>query len=82
MKNFEKISALDNEIQARLLESVLTERGIPHMIRTYHDTALNGLFQSQYGWGHIDAPPEYKDEIIAIMNDLSKDSSLPEGGNE
>ena len=82
MENFEKISVLDNEIQARLLESVLTEKGIPHMTRTYHDTALNGLFQGQYGWGHIEAPLKFKDKIIAIINDLSQGSSMPDDGHE
>jgi hypothetical protein len=82
MEKFEKVSVLDNEIQARLLESVLMEMGIPHMIRTYHDTALNGLFQGQFGWGHVETPPEFKDKIIAIINDLSKNSSMPECGDE
>lgn len=80
MENFEKISGLDNEIQAQLLKSVLTDEEIPHMVRSYHDTALDGLFQGQYGWGHIEAPPEYKERILGIIDDLNQSPLHNENG--
>ena len=70
MEEFKKIAVLDNEIQARLLDSVLTERGIPHRLRSYHDSAYDGIFQAQKGWGIIQAPAEYKEEILAVLGDL------------
>jgi len=70
MEEFKKIAVLDNEIQARLLDSVLTERGIPHRLRSYHDSAYDGIFQTQKGWGIIQAPAEYKEEILAVLGDL------------
>jgi len=36
---YDKVDVLENEIEAQLLESILNERGIPHRIRSYHDTA-------------------------------------------
>jgi hypothetical protein len=70
MEEFEKIAVLDNEIQARLLESILSERDIPHRLRSYHDSAYDGIFQTQKGWGIIQAPGGYKEEIQAILKDL------------
>ena len=70
MEEFKKILILENEIEARLLESVLTERNIPHRIRSYHDSAYDGIFQAQKGWGVVLAPPEYQEEIEAIYEDL------------
>lgn len=70
MEEFKKIVALDNEIQARLMDSILTEREIPHRMRSYHDSAYDGIFQTQKGWGIIQAPIEYKEEILAILADL------------
>ena len=70
MDKFKKILSLENQIEAKLLESILKERGIPHMIRSYHDTAYDGLFQSQKGWGRLDAPAEYEDEIKEIYDEL------------
>jgi hypothetical protein len=67
-----KILVFNNEIEAKLLEGLLKDRNIPHLIRSYHDSAMNGLWQVQSGWGHIEAPNEYKEEILAIYNELSK----------
>ncbi len=66
-----KILILDNEIEATLLSGVLTEKGIPHIIRSYHDSVYDGLWQVQTGWGHIEAPEENREEIMKIYSDLS-----------
>ncbi len=70
MDEFKKILILENEIEARLLDSVLNERNIPHRIRSYHDSAYDGIFQAQKGWGVVLAPAEYEEEIQAIYDDL------------
>ncbi len=70
MDGFRKVLVLDNEIEARLLDSILTERGIPHRLKSYHDTAYDGIFQAQKGWGHVEAPPEFAEEIRAIYREL------------
>ena len=69
---FIDIAVLDNLIEAQLVESILTEHNIPHRIRSYHDTAYDGLFQVQKGWGKLCAPPAFKKEILEILNDISK----------
>ncbi len=70
MEEFKKVLVLDNEIEARLLDSILTERNIPHRMRSFHDTAYDGIFQVQKGWGQVEAPAEYKEEILAVHRDL------------
>jgi hypothetical protein len=50
MKNLMKP---ENEAEANVIKSVLEEHGIYAEIRSFHDTAYDGLFQSQYGWGVI-----------------------------
>ncbi len=69
-REFIKIVVLDNIIEAQVTDSVLNEREIPHQLRTYHDTAYDGLFQVQKGWGDILAPAEYKHEILQIIMDI------------
>jgi len=70
MEEFKKIAVLDNEIQARLIDSILTEREIPHRLRSYHDSAYDGIFQTQKGWGIVQSPLQYEEEILAILEDL------------
>ncbi len=71
MEPFKKVLVLDNEIQAQRLGGILTERGIPHLLRSYDDLAYGGLFQSQKGWGQIEAPETSHDEVRAILDDLN-----------
>lgn len=74
MDDFVKVSVLDNEIEAQLLDSILEERDIPHLMVSYHDTAYDGLFQTQKGWGHVSAPTPFKEEILEILNAVRKDA--------
>jgi hypothetical protein len=72
MSNPVKILVFRNEIEAMLLQEILTDKEIPHLIRSYHDSAYDGLWQSQSGWGHIEAPEKYRDEITIIYNEMSQ----------
>ena len=72
MEDFEKVVNLENEDEARLLDSILNERDIPHLMRSYHDTAFDGLYQSQKGWGSVSAPLTYHTEIREIISDLRR----------
>ena len=74
MDQVEWIAVLDNEVEAQLLDAELTERGIPHLLRSYYDSAYNGIFQFSQGWGHVEAPSKYKDEILQILNSMRQDS--------
>lgn len=67
-----KILMFKNQIEAMLLDEILTEKQIPHLIRSYHDSAYDGLWQLQSGWGHIEAPEEYADEILRTYNHMSE----------
>jgi hypothetical protein len=71
-----KILVLNNEIEASLLDGLLKEREIPHMIRSYHDSAYDGLWQYHTGWGQVDAPEEYREEILMIYNEMSEEIDL------
>ena len=48
-----KLIKPENEAEANVIQSVLEEHGISAEIKSFHDTAYDGLFQSQYGWGVI-----------------------------
>jgi hypothetical protein len=76
-QTFVNIAILDNIIEAQLIDSILKEHGIPHRIRSFHDTAYDGLFQFQMGWGALWAPVSSKEEILEILHDVrSKDFDI------
>ena len=76
---FVKISDLENSIETQLLESILIERNIPHNIRSFYDTAYNGLFQFQKGWGEIFAPLDYKKEVTEILSSIRSSTENDQG---
>jgi len=67
---FVKISVLENTIEAQIIESVLQEQNIPHRVQSFYDTAYDGLFQLQKGWGAIWAPNVHKNTILEILENL------------
>jgi hypothetical protein len=68
--NYKKIVSLNNECEAEVIANMLKERGIPYRIRSYHDSAYDGLYQAQKGWGRVEAPEEYEAEIKALYEGL------------
>jgi hypothetical protein len=74
VSNYKKVVVLNNEVEARLLDAVLEEQQIPHLMRSYHDGAYDGLWQQQRGWGHVEAPEEYEEQILSIYEDLRSDN--------
>jgi hypothetical protein len=78
MEEYKKAATLENEIEAGLLGSILNERNIPHIITSYYDTAYDGLYQTQKGWGYISAPEFYLKEIQEIISYVRKESTLPD----
>ena len=80
MEAFSKVLTLNNEVEAELVDGVLTDRGIPHRMRSYHDSALDGLFQGQYGWGHVEAPERCHAEIVALVQEIQRQADA--GGPE
>jgi hypothetical protein len=76
---FAKIAVLENAIEAQLLGSVLTEYEIPHLLRSYHDTAYDGLFQLQKGWGEVCGPENARQRILEALGELrSQTVELPD----
>jgi hypothetical protein len=73
--NYTKAEVLNNEIEARLLSSLLQEEDIPHYLRSYHDSAYDGIFQAQLGWGHVEADPRHHERITELLEDLRSQQS-------
>jgi hypothetical protein len=76
MEEYKKAATLENEIESQLLDSILNERNIPHLITSYYDTAYDGLYQTQKGWGYISAPEAYVKEIQETIASLREESNL------
>lgn len=77
MVEFPRIAVLDNDIEAGLLDTLLDEREIPHLIRSYWDSAYDGMFQRQRGWGCVLAPEECREVVLEILAEIRQGAELP-----
>jgi hypothetical protein len=71
-----RILTLRNEIEASLLDEILNERGIPHILRSLHDSAYDGMWQSESCWGFLDADEGNKEEILKIYDEMSRPENI------
>ncbi len=80
-KERENIVILDNKVEASILHSLLEEREIPHVMISYHDSAYNGIFQVQMGWGHVETPMDYIQEVRELYEDIKAGRERFDYGN-
>ncbi len=69
-QEFIHVAILENIVEAQLVGSILNQQNIPHRIRSFHDTAYDGLFQFQMGWGKLFAPLSFRQEILEILHEV------------
>jgi hypothetical protein len=75
MENYSKILILENEMDAHRLDAILEEENIPHVVRSYHDSVYDGIFQAQRGWGHLEAPEEYAEKIRELYENMRQEGA-------
>ena len=79
---FVKVATVDNKFEADVLSNTLKKECIQVMVRSFHDTAYDGIYIPQKGWGIILVPAEDKDkaeEIIAsVKSSITEDTEQSE----
>ena len=71
---YRRVAVLDNDVEAALLGSQLDRLGVPHLIQSYHDSAYDGIFQMQRGWGCVTAPASCHEQVLAVLSELRQAS--------
>jgi hypothetical protein len=79
-----RIHTVENRFEADLLMQALHEESIPAMLRRFEETAYDGLFVTQMGWGAILVPGDYEAEARKLLENVleSISDSSPEGSGE
>jgi hypothetical protein len=75
MDEYVNIASINDLVEGQLLDSLLTQRQIPHNIQSYHDPAFDGVFQLQKGWGCVSAPAVHRKTILYLLSDMRKDAA-------
>jgi hypothetical protein len=60
--------ALDNQVEASLLDLMLRQDGVPHFVRSFQDRAYGRLWQFQQGWGYVETPVRYASGVKVLLD--------------
>lgn len=75
---FVKVATVGNKFEADVITNALAKECIPTLVRSYQDTAYDGIFIPQKGWGIIMVPTEHKEKaegiILAIKETIPQDT--------
>ncbi len=82
MSGMIKILSLNNEVEACFLEAVLKEKNIPYLLKKFHDTAYDGIYEVQFGWGMIEAREENREEIKRYYDEIVKKENIRQDSKE
>ncbi|HQI69826.1 MAG TPA: hypothetical protein PLT47_03700 [Bacteroidales bacterium] len=65
-----KILTLNNEFEAVRIKEILDVNEIPNIIRSFHDSAYDGVFQNQFGWGVLEADEKDETRILELLKEI------------
>ena len=84
MSHWVKAGTVENRFEGDRISQALKEAEIPFLIKSFHDTAYNGLYLPQKGWGAVLVPKDFHRaaaEIIAeVKKTFSKEGEEDEAG--
>lgn len=63
---------MENRFEGDRISQVLREAEIPFMIRSFMDTAYDGLYIPQKGWGMVMVPEDWLSEAERIIQEVKK----------
>jgi len=81
MDRWVKAGVVENRFEGDRVSQALNEAGIPFLMKSFLDTAYDGLYIPQKGWGAVMVPENFKEEAGKIIFEV-KGSFTKEGDDE
>jgi hypothetical protein len=62
-----KVAVLESRFEADLVGKALVERGLSFSVREHHDSAYDGLYLPQQGWGSLWAEEQDRGRVVDVL---------------
>ncbi len=72
MEKWVKAGIVENRFEGDRISQVLEAAEIPFMIRSFLDTAYDGLYIPQKGWGMVMVPEDRLSEAERMIQEVKK----------
>ena len=70
MDQWVKVGTVENRFEGDRISQVLQEAGIPFLIKSFLDTAYDGLYIPQKGWGVVMVPEKNREGAKRLISDV------------
>ena len=81
MVRWGKAGIIENRFEGDRIRQALEEAQIPYLIKSFLDTAYDGLYIPQKGWGAVMVPEELREKAERVILEV-KTSFREEGRDE
>jgi hypothetical protein len=82
MARWVKAGIVENRFEGDRLSQALNEEGIPFLIKSFLDTAYDGLYIPQKGWGAVLVPQNFKEEAEKVIFEVKRSFTKEEDETE
>ncbi len=72
METFVPVKVAENAFEADRFQAALEQEGFTVLIRTFHDTAYDGIYEAQKGWGYVEVPMKDRERAERVVKDLEQ----------
>lgn len=72
MARWVQAGTIENRFEGDRMSQALEEAEIPYMVKSFLDTAYDGLYVPQKGWGRVMVPEEYLEKAERVMADVKR----------
>jgi len=72
MDQWVKAGTVENRFEGDRISQALQEAGIPFLIKCFLDTAYDGLYIPQKGWGVVMIPEKNREEAEKLISEVKK----------
>jgi hypothetical protein len=70
MDQWVKAGVIENRFEGDRISQALQEAGIPFLIKSFLDTAYDGLYLPQKGWGIVMVSEKNKEEVERVISEI------------
>ena len=82
MARWVKAGIVENRFEGDRVSQTLNEEGIPFLIKSFLDTAYDGLYIPQKGWGAVLVPQNFKEEAEKVIFEVKRSFTKEEDETE
>ena len=72
MSRWVKAGVVESRFEGDRVTQTLKEAEIPFLIKSFLDTAYDGLYIPQKGWGAVMVPEKFREEAERMISEVKK----------